>query len=368
LNLGANSFIDFAISHNREDLATAEAALAYLEAAGLVGWLDSRAFYSPLVSAERQIERAFRQARFICLLVSDRFRDSAWCREEYRLGLRSEVDLLITRVLVIAESRLASAFIPEALARAPKFVWTNEEEVRKCGEFITETRNTASHLAAWRDPQGRSELVAHLPTGERIKLVGDHMEFLFSQFASGLVDPRNHTSAVRLGLTAGLPNSNAAHLTPALAMEMCWRWTSCAAGESSLRRFLHGSYGYSVVSDLPVLEIRALFAGVLPIFRKYLETAAGRRGSPPVVTEADLLAILDYMIDGFLAVICTANQCEQDVIDPLRDLLQFVVAHGHRRISNVANYLRQGLPAISLPRLRLSRAVHIDHLLRDATS
>lgn len=368
MHIEANSFIDFAISHNREDLATAEASLAHLEAAGLVGWIDSRAFYSPLVSAERQIERAFRQARFICLLVSDRFRDSAWCREEYRLGLRSEVDLLITRVLVIAESRVASALIPEALARAPKFVWTNEEEMQKCSDLITKTRNTALHPAAWRDTQGRSELVAHLPTGERIKLVGDHMEFLFSQFASGLVDPRNHISAVRLGLTAGSPNSNASHPTPALAMEMCWRWTSCAAGESTLRRFLDGPDDYDIVSGLHVLHIRALFAKVLPIFRKYLETAAGRRGSPPVVTEADLLAILDYMIDGFLAVICKANQCEQDVIDPLRDLLRFVVVHGDRRIANVANYLRQGLPAISLPKFRSSRAVHIDHLLRGATS
>ena len=57
MNLGADSsLIDFAVSHNREDLGLAEALLVRLEAYGLIGWLDSRAFYSPLVSAERQIK------------------------------------------------------------------------------------------------------------------------------------------------------------------------------------------------------------------------------------------------------------------------------------------------------------------------
>ena len=65
--------IDFAISHNNEDLDLARSVLIKLEDAAFLGWIDSRAFYLPLTPAERQIERAFRKARFIILFVSDRY-------------------------------------------------------------------------------------------------------------------------------------------------------------------------------------------------------------------------------------------------------------------------------------------------------
>jgi len=364
MNLGADSsLIDFAVSHNREDLGLAEALLIRLEAFGLIGWLDSRAFYSPLVSAERQIERAFRQARFICLLVGDRYRDSAWCREEYRLGLRSEADLSVTRVLVVTESNAATALVPEMLARAPRFNWTTEPEIKNCSDLIFDGRNTASKVAGWRETQGRSTLVLHLSTAERIKLIGDHIDFLLSHFDAGMIDCRNHQSAVRLGLTAELPTTQVAHLSPASAIEMCWRWTSEVVGKYSLLRFLEDDSESDDISDLPISDIRSLLVKILPLFRAYLATAASRGGDPPRVTEAELFAIVEYLVSGFLAVICKANQCEQELIDGARELLNFVGAHADKRHADVAKYLSQGLPAIGLPKFRTERSVHIYDLL-----
>lgn len=363
-----SSIIDFAISHNREDLELAETLLTRLEAAGLVGWIDSRAFYSPLVSAERQIERAFRKARFICLLVGDRYRDSAWCREEYSLGLRSEADLSITRVLVVTESSTATALVPEALMHAPRFSWTVETEMQECGYLISNGRNTGLHLASWRDMQGKSKLVIHLPTIERIKLVGDHVAYLLSNFANGVIDLRNHQSAILLGIIGGAPSAHVSHLSPALAIEMCWRWTSEIVGKYSLRRFLEEPYESDDVSRLHISNIRALFVKILPIFRTYLEMAVDRRRNPPKVTEDDLFAILDFVICGFLAVICKANQCDQELLDGVRGLLKVVEAHGDKRLVDVADYLSRGIPTIGLPEFHTSRVTHIYDLLHQAST
>jgi hypothetical protein len=147
---------------------------------------------------------------------------------------------------------------------------------------------------------------------------------------------------------------------------MCWRWTSEVVGEHSLRRFLEKPHESDDVARLHISDIRALFVKVLPMFRTYLEIAADRRGNPPEVTEADLFAILDYVICGFLAVICKANQCEQELTDGVRGLLKSVEAHGDRRLADVANYLSRGVPAIGLPKNRISRLRHIYDLLRHA--
>jgi hypothetical protein len=184
--------IDFAISHNREALDLAESVLVRLEAVGLVGWMDSRHFYSALVSAERQIELAFRIARFHCLLVGDRFRDSAWCREEYSLGLRSEMNLSVPRVLVVVESSAANALVPRELKHAPRFKCGLENEMQRIGELIARGRSTAPQVADWarRETQGNASLISRVPKDERIKLVGDHLEYLFLNFKNGVIDPR----------------------------------------------------------------------------------------------------------------------------------------------------------------------------------
>jgi hypothetical protein len=194
-----SSSIDFAISHNREDLELAESLLLRLEAVDFVGWIDSRAFYSPLVSAERQIERAFCKARFHCLLVGDRYRDSAWCREEYSLGLRTEADLSMPRVLVVVEGNAAHSLVPRELKHVHRFNCRSENDMQRIGELITRGRSTSSQVAEWihHEMQGKSSLVNRLPREERIKLVGDHLEYLFLNFRNGTIDPQNHQSAVR---------------------------------------------------------------------------------------------------------------------------------------------------------------------------
>ena len=358
-----SSSIDFAISHNRDDSQLAIALLLKLEAAGLAGWIDSRAFYSPLISAERQIERAFRKARFLCLLVSERYRDSTWCREEYKLGLRSEADLLMNRVLVIVENDAATTLVPETLKRAPRF---NCASLQGLAGVIVSGRNNTSQLAEWADREirGRAALVTHLPPYERIKLVGDHLEYLLVTFANGAVNPLNHESALKLGLTAGPPTSHMGHASPAVAMEMCWRWISDIVGKYRLAEFLT-SDNFDDVTAVHISEIKSLFERMLPIFHDYLVKAAERR-SPPNTSEADLFSIIDYVIKGFLAVICKAKQCDEALTDGVRQLLNVVVRYGDTQCAKVAEYLDAGLPLIGLPMYDTSRIIHIYRILRGA--
>lgn len=362
-----SSSIDFAISHNREDLKLAESLLLRLDAAGLVGWIDSCSFYTPLVPAERQIERAFHKARFLCLLVGDRYRDSAWCQEEYNLGIRSEAGLSITRVLVVVESSTADSLIPVALKHAPRFDCSSNNEIQRVCDLIASGKNSVSQVADWssREMRGDSSLVSRLPKEERIKLVGDHLEYLLLHFSNGTIDPRNHQSALRLGITAGLPSTHVCHASPASAIEMCWKSISEIIGDS-LSRFLEEDWQVEDVAFLHISDIRTMFERVLPIYRDYLVIAAHRRGNPPEISEAELVAIIDYVICGFLAVICKANQCRDDLIDGVRELLRLVATYGDRRCADVANYLNAGLPTIGLSQFSSSRWIHIYKLLRHA--
>lgn len=108
--------IDLVVSHNQEDADAALHIVDSVEAQGYFAWADVKAFYSPLVSAEKQISRAFTRARVICLFVGENFRDTRWCEEEYALGLRSEQDLAITRVITVHEGGAGKATIPSSLA------------------------------------------------------------------------------------------------------------------------------------------------------------------------------------------------------------------------------------------------------------
>jgi hypothetical protein len=108
-----------------------------------------------------------------------------------------------------------------------------------------------------------------------------------------------------------------------------------------------------------------MFERVLPIFRDYLVEAAYRRGDPPKTSEAEMFAIIDYAICGFLAVIYRANMSSNDIVGSVRELLRQVARYGDRRCADVANYIDAGLPTICLPEFDIERRVHIYDLLRE---
>jgi hypothetical protein len=139
-------------------------------------------------------------------------------------------------------------------------------------------------------------------------------------------------------------------------------------GEYSLHQFLsEDCEGYDV-SHLHISDVKTMFERVLPIYREYLVTAASRRGNPPKSSEAELFAIIDYVICGYLAVICKADQCETGLVDGVRELLRHIATHGDRGCADVANYLDAGLPTIGLPTFSVARQLRIYYLLQNAKS
>ncbi len=117
--------VDLVISHNQEASDAALRIVDSVEVRGYFAWADVKAFYSPLVSAERQIARAFSRARVICLFVGDKYRDTRWCQEEYGLGLRAEEDLSIDRVITVYHGDSGRALIPSCLLGRPSFPFTD---------------------------------------------------------------------------------------------------------------------------------------------------------------------------------------------------------------------------------------------------
>lgn len=153
--------IDLVVSHNRE-----------------------KAFYSPLVSAERQIvARAFSKARVICVFVGDKYRDTRWCREEYGLGLRAEQDLSIDRVITVHHDDAGRSLIPSSLVHRPTFPFT-DAGCQGIVEFLSALPDHSAALAKWikNGTADRGDLLGRLPVDERTKLVVEHVEFLVTHF------------------------------------------------------------------------------------------------------------------------------------------------------------------------------------------
>ena len=361
----SSPWIDFAISHNREDLALTKRLLLKLEQLGFIGWIDANAYYIPTSPAEKQIELAFHKARFVVLLVGTNYRDSAWCREEYEFALQSETDLSITRVIVALESTKARERVPRLLLNAPTFDLSAGSEIPLLRNFDTRDESTLSRLSEWHRLKRRSglSLIDRLPKDERLKLVGDHLAFLLSVFTSGIIPTDNHQSALRLELTAGSPNPFGSHFSPAVFMEMGSRWTFGIIGEHLISHHLNAEDDSSDVADLHSPELKVLFERLLPMYLDYLSSAVSRRATPPRVTKHDLFAILDHVICSFLAVLVKTKQCEENLVDGVRNLLNTAAFYGDKRVADAANYLADGLPTIGLPSFNVSRGVHLYRLL-----
>lgn len=191
--------VDLVVSHNQEALDAALRIVDSVEGQGCFAWADVKAFYSPLVSAERQIARAFSRARVICLFVGDKYRDTRWCQEEYGLGLRAEEDLSIDRVITVYDGDSGKALIPSCLVGRPSFPFT-DAGCQGIVDFLSTLPDHSAALARWTKsgPAARGDLLGRLPVGERTKLVVEHVEFLAKHFAMGHFDQGSERHALRL--------------------------------------------------------------------------------------------------------------------------------------------------------------------------
>ena len=353
--------VDLVVSHNQEALDAALRIVDSVEGQGCFAWADVKAFYSPLVSAERQIARAFSRARVICLFVGDKYRDTRWCQEEYGLGLRAEEDLSIDRVITVYDGDSGKALIPSCLVGRPSFPFT-DAGCQGIVDFLSTLPDHSAALARWTKsgPAARGDLLGRLPVGERTKLVVEHVEFLARHFAMGHFDQGSERHALRLGLIGTPPSKTPVHLTPALLMELAWNWALEILGKSNVRSLVHSpkhteERAVDTEAVMPFLQLPALF-------HQYLTVARERR-TPPINTETELLSVVDHLLCGFSLLCARAGI---DVPEAFRGVghLLLLFAESAPGVARTAAYLREHLPEIAYPENSAQRSASIYSLLR----
>jgi TIR domain len=352
--------IDLVVSHNQEASTAALRIVDSVEAQGHPAWADVKAFYSPLISAEKQIARAFTRARVICLFVGEKFRNTRWCQEEYALGLRSEQDLSICRVITVHDGDSGKALIPSALADRPTFSYT-DSGLQGIVKFLSALPDHLAALAAWtqRGTADRGDLLRRLPVEERTKLVVEHVEFLVKHFALGHFEQGSEKHAQRLGLIGTTTSGTPVHLSPALLMELAWNWATDILGKYSVHKLIHSPIplkdeAMNVAAVMPFLRLTALF-------RQYLTTARDRH-SPPLNTEIELLSIVDHVLCGF-CVLCARTRVPVDEAFRDVDELLSLFSGSESGVSRCAAYLRDNLPDIAFPENSVRRGATIYSLL-----
>jgi hypothetical protein len=353
--------IDLVVSHNQEASDAALRIVDSVETQGCFAWADVKAFYSPLVSAERQIARAFSGARVICLFVSDKYRDTRWCQEEYGLGLRSEQDLAIDRVITVYHGDSGRSLIPPGLLGRPSFPFT-DAGCEGIVEFVSALPDHSAALAQWTKSgnAARGDLLSRLPVGERTKLIVEHCEFLVKHFAMGNFEQGSETHALRLGLIGSPPSKTPVHLTPALLMEFAWRWALEILRESSVRRLIDstkrtGEPAVDAEAIIPFLRLPALF-------HRYLTVARERR-NPSISTHTELLSVVDHVLCGF-SLLCARSGIEvQEAFRGVGELLA-LFTESEPSVSRTAAYLREHLPEIAYPENFAQRGAAIRSLVR----
>ena len=353
--------VDLVISHNQEASDAALRIVDSVEVRGYFAWADVKAFYSPLVSAERQIARAFSRARVICLFVGDKYRDTRWCQEEYGLGLRAEEDLSIDRVITVFHGDSGRALIPSCLLGRPSFPFT-DAGCQGIVDLLSTLPDHSAALARWTKsgPAARGNLLGRLPVCERTKLVVEHVEFLAKHFAKGHFDQGSERHALRLGLIGTPPSKTPVHLTPALLMELTWNWALEILGESNVRGLVHSpkdaeERAVDTEAVMPFLQLPLLF-------HQYLTVARERR-TPPINTETELLSVVDHLLCGFSLLCARAGIDVPEAFRGVGHLLS-LFAESAPGVSRTAAYLREHLPEIAYPENSAQRSASIYSLLR----
>lgn len=353
--------IDLVVSHNQEASDAALRIVDSIEAQGCFAWADVKAFYAPLVSAERQIAKAFSRSRVICLFVGDKYRDTRWCQEEYGLGLRAEQDLSIDRVITVHHCESARALIPSSLVDRPTFPFT-DAGCRGIVEFLLGLPDHSAALARWSKgaTAARGDLLGRLPVSERTKLVVAHVEFLVKNFEMGHFDLGSERHALRLGLVGVPPSKTPVHLSPALLMELAWKWASEILGKYSVRSLIDPTTRTEAQDVDP--EATLPFLRLPTLFHQYLVAARARR-SPPIQTETELLSVVDHVLCGF-ALLCARAGIEVD--EAFHDVSQLLslFADSEPEVSRAAAYLREHLPEIAFPENSAQRRASLYSIVR----
>jgi len=353
--------IDLVVSHNQEASEAALRIADSVEERGYVAWADVNAFYSPLVSAEKQIARAFSRARVICLFVGEEYRDTRWCQEEYGLGLRAEQDLSIARVITVHHGDSGKSLIPSPLVDRPSFPYT-EAGCQSIAKFLSALPDHSAALARWSKSgtAAQGDLLGRLPVGERTKLVVEHVEFLVKHFALGQFEQGSKNHALLLGLVGTPPSKTPIHLSPALLMELAWNWALDILGKYNVRR---------LINSTPRTEEQAIGTeAVMPflllptLFHQYLAVARARR-SPPFNTETEFLSVVDHVLCGFGLLCARAGVDSEEAFREVGQLLS-LFAEGEAGVSQSAAYLREHLPEIAYPENSAQRGASIYSLLR----
>lgn len=355
--------IDLVVSHNQEASVAALRIVDAVEAQGSFAWADVKAFYCPFVSAERQIARAFSRARVICLFVGDKYRNTRWCQEEYSLGLRSEQDLSIDRVITVHDGDTGRSLIPCVLANRPTFAFT-DTGLQGIVEHLATLTDHSTALVKWAKSSDadRSDLLGRLPIDERTKLVVEHVEFLTRHFAMGQFEQGSEKHALRLGLI-GTPNSKIpVHFDPVLLIEMAWKSTVEILGKYNIYRVISSTehtqtQHIDAAAVMPLLRLPALF-------HQYLSVARDRR-TPPINTESELLSVVDHVLCGFCLLYTSVGFQVKDAFRGISELLSLFEGSGPG-VSRCATYLRDNLPDITFPKNSIQRQVSLYSLLRSS--
>lgn len=344
--MSSSDRVDLVVSHNQEEQDASHHIVEVIEANGYFGWADVKAFYSPLLSAEKQISRAFTRARVICVFVGKNFRDTRWCQEEYALGLRSEEDLSISRVITVRDYDSGKASVPLSLADKPTFTYTSAG-LQGIIKFLSALPDNSAALAKWaaHGATSRSNLLNRLPVDERTKLVVEHVEFLVRNFGLGQFDQGSEKHAIRLGLIGAKTSGTPVHLSPALLMELAWSWVMDILGENSVHHLIESTvstenFDMNVNSVLPFMRLPALF-------HEYLSIARNRR-SPPLNTETEFLSFVDHILCGFCLLCARTGIPVEEAYRDVDRLLTLFSGNGSG-VSTAAEYLRRNMPDIAFP-------------------
>lgn len=353
--------IDLVVSHNQEASDAALRIVEMVEAQGFFAWADGKAFYSPLMAAEKQIARAFARARVICLFVGDKYRDTRWCQEEYSLGLRAEKDLSIDRVISVHHGASGRSLIPSSLANRPAFPFT-DIGLQGVVKFLSTLPDHSAALAQWtrNGTQSRSDLLGRLPVAERTKLVVEHVEYLVEHFVKGTFEQGSERHALQLGLIGSQTSKTPVHLSPASLMEFAWRWALEILGEYNVQSVV----GSAARTENPRVDIEAIlpFLRLPALFHRYLAVARERR-DPPTNTETELFSVVDHLLCGF-SVLCVRAGVEEEVAFREAAQLLSLFSASEPGVSRTAAYLRDHLPTVAYPENSTLRRMSIYRLLR----
>lgn len=135
--------------------------------------------------------------------------------------------------------------------------------------------------------------------------------------------------------------------SPAVCMEMSWRWAEeLLGGEYKVQCYLQGTLDEPGVAAIRQVRVAELLRQLLPIFAMMFDVAGGRRKRGNQHSKAELLAIIDYLVCGFLSVTDRDGVNDPSLVNDIRALLARFKGLEDRHLSDAAIHLDRQLPLI----------------------